>query len=73
MANNIRMSIDTSKPLTQEEADHRAMLDHAFKGKPVNPEVVERVRARAEKIREEMRKGGETNFTLDLLHESRDE
>jgi hypothetical protein len=67
------MSIDTRKPLTQEEADSQAVLEHAFKRKPVDPAVVKRIRDRAKVIREEMLKGGETNFTLDLLHESRDE
>ncbi len=67
------MSVEIRKPLTQEEADSQAVLEHAFKGKPVDPTVVERVRARAEIIRGEMLKGGETDFTLDLLHESRDE
>ena len=67
------MSIDTGKRLTQDEADSRAVLEHAFKGKPVDPTIVKRIRARAQTIREEMRKGGETDFALDLLHESRDE
>ena|GEM_PF-5196788 len=70
---NLNMSIDTCKPLTQEEADHRAMLEHAFKGSPLNPEVSRRVEEQAQKIQAEMKKKGETNFTLDLLHESRDE
>lgn len=67
------MSTDTRKPLTQEEADHRHMLDHAFKKTPLDPEVSKRVRERAEKVRERLRKGPETNIALDLLHESRDE
>ena len=67
------MSIDTPKVLTQEEADHRHMLDHAFKGTPLDPEVSKRVAQRAEKVQAEMRKKGQTNFALDLLHEARDE
>lgn len=67
------MSTDTRQALTQQEADSRAALEHAFKGKPVDPAVVKRIRARAETIREKMVEGGETDFTLDLLHESRDE
>jgi hypothetical protein len=67
------MSIDIRKRPTQESADARAILDHVFKGKPVDPEVSKRVRARAEKVREEMRKQGLTNFAVDLLRESRDE
>ena len=34
------MSIETRKSQTQEEADHHAMLEHAFKGKLVDPEIV---------------------------------
>lgn len=62
-----------NQPLTQEEADSRHMMEHAFKGKPLNPDVSKRVRERAEKIRERLRKGPKTNIVLDLLHESRDE
>ncbi|MBS0266315.1 MAG: hypothetical protein JSS02_30575 [Planctomycetes bacterium] len=62
-----------ARPLTPEEADSRAVLEHAFKGKPVDPAVVRRIRSRAQEIREEMLKGEETNFTLDLLDESRNE
>ena len=67
------MRIDTSRPLTQEEADSRAVLDHVFKTKRMDPAVVKRVRARAETVRKEMPKEEETDFTLDLLRESRDE
>ena len=70
---NLFMSTDTSKPPTQEAADARAVLDHAFKGKPVDPEVARRVHERAKTIREEMRKGPVTDFAIDILHESRDE
>ena len=70
MANNIRMSIDTTKPPTQEEADHRHMLDHAFKGKPLDPEVSKRVQARADAIRAKLPL---TNIAVDLIRELRDE
>ena len=67
------MSIDTTNPLTQEESDHRAMLDHAFKGKAVEPEIVQRVRARADRIREELRAKGVRINAVDLIRESRDD
>ena len=67
------MSIDIRKRPAQEAADAQAVLDHVFKGKPVDPEVSKRVRARAEKVREELRKKGVTDFAVDLLRESRDE
>src|SRR5258708_35926778 len=54
-SDNSIMSIDTRKPLTQEEADHQAMIDHAFKGMPVDPEVRKRVHERAERVREKLR------------------
>jgi len=59
--------------LTEEDADAQAVLAHAFRGKMLNPDVLKRVHARAEKVREEMRKRGTTNFAIDLLHESRNE
>ena len=56
-----------------DEADSRAVLGHVFKSKRIDSAVVKRVRARAETVRKEMPKEEETDFTLDLLRESRDE
>jgi hypothetical protein len=67
------MSIETTKAPTQEDSDHRAMLDHAFKGKAADPEVVQRVRQRADRIREELRAQGVRINAVDLIRESRDE
>jgi 2-phosphoglycerate kinase len=67
------MSTDIRKPPTEEAADSKAVLAHAFKGKPLDPEVAKRVHERAEEVREELRKKGVTNFTADLLRECRDE
>lgn len=67
------MSIDTRTPLTQEEADHRAMIDHVFKGKPVDADVSRRVRERADKLREALRAKGVTVNAVDLIRESREE
>ena len=64
------MSIDTQKPLTQEEADHRHMLDHAFRGQPLDPEVSQRVHARAEAVRAKLPL---TDIAVDLIRELRDE
>jgi hypothetical protein len=64
---------DIRKRQTQEAADTQALLDHVFKRKPVDPEVSKRVRARAEKVRQELRNKGVTDFAVDLLRESRDE
>ena len=67
------MSIDTQKPLTQEESDHRAMLDHAFRGKPADPEVLKRVRQRADRIREELHARGTRIEAVELIRDSRNE
>ncbi len=38
----------------QEQADHEAVLRHAFHGEPLDPEVARRVHERAAKITEEI-------------------
>lgn len=67
------MSTNTHLTPSLESADSQAVIEHAFKGKPLDPAVERRVHERAEKIREELRKKGVTNVTADLLRESRDE
>lgn len=67
------MSTDTRKPLTQEEADHRHVIEHAFKGKPLDPEVARRVHERAEKVREDMQARGVTVDAVELIRQSREE
>jgi hypothetical protein len=67
------MSIDTGKPLTLEQADHQVMIDHAFKGTPVDPEVRKRVHERAERVREKLRVQGTTDVAVDLIRAHRDE
>ena len=64
------MKTETRKPLTIEEADHRAMLDHAFKGAPLDPEVSRRVQERAEAVRAKLPL---PNIAVDLIRESREE
>ena len=70
---NCRMSIDSGKPLTLEEADHQVMIDHAFKGTPVDPEVRKRVHERADRVREKLRAKGMTDVAVDLIRAYRDE
>ena len=67
------MSIHTSTPLPQEEADHRAMLEHVFKGKPVDSEVSKRVRERADRNREDLRARGVAIDSVELIRQSREE
>jgi hypothetical protein len=64
------MSTETRKALTQEEADRQAVLEHAFKGAPLDPEVAKRVHERAQAIRARL---PVRNVGLDLLREIRDE
>ena len=63
------MSIETRQP-TQEEADNRAMLDHAFKGAALDPEVAKRVHERAQAVRAKLPL---TNVAVDLIREIREE
>ena len=64
------MSTDTRKRPTDEVADQRAVLDHAFHGKPLDPAVARRVHERAEAVRKLL---PETNIAVDLIRESRDD
>ena len=67
------MSTETRKPLTQKEADSRHMIEHAFKGKPLDPDVARRVHERADKLREEMRAAGVKIDAVELIRQSREE
>jgi hypothetical protein len=53
-------SMDTERDDTgtdpQALADHEAVLRHAFYGEPLDPEIARRVRERAEKVTEEIRR-----------------
>lgn len=60
-------------PLTRE-SDAQAIMDHYISGKPLDPAIAARVRARSEKITAEVyRKFGELNVAVDLLREGPDE
>ncbi len=67
------MSIELGKSLSQEAADAQAVIEHAFKRKPLDPEVSKRIHARADVIREELRQKETTNIAVDLIREARDE
>ena len=64
------MNTNSRTPPTEEVADQRAVLDHAFHGKPLDPEVAKRVHERAEAVRKLL---PETNIAVDLIRESRDD
>jgi hypothetical protein len=64
----------TTDTLTEQQADEEAVNEHVLTGKPLDPEVYRRVRARADKITAELRrKHGEMNIAADLIREVRDE
>jgi hypothetical protein len=67
-------AMKTTETITEQQADEEAVNEHVLTGKPLNPEVYRRVRARAEKITAELRrKYGDMNISADLIREARDE
>ena len=63
-----------SQSTTEQQADEEAVHEHVLTGKPLDPEVYRRVRARAEKITAELRRQyGEMDLSADLIREIRDE
>lgn len=64
----------TTETISEQQADEEAVNEHVLTGKPLDPEVCRRVRARAEKITGELRwKHGDMNISADLIREVRDE
>jgi hypothetical protein len=64
----------TTDTITQQQADEEAVNEHVLTGKPLDPEVCRRVRARAEKITAQLRrKHGSMDISADLIREVRDE
>jgi len=56
------------------QADHAAVMQHFLNGQPLDPGIAERVRVRAQRITDELRRlHGEMNIAVDLIRESRDE
>ncbi len=65
---------DTSTGAAQIQADEAAVAEHLLTGKPLDPEVYRRVRARAERITAELRQRyGDMNLAVDLIRDIRDE
>ena len=68
------MKTDEDSLISEETADRQAVMDRLITGKPLNPEVARRIRARAQKITDELRRQhGEMNIAVDLIREIRDE
>jgi hypothetical protein len=67
-------AVKTTDTITEQQADEEAVNEYVSTGKPLDPEVYRRVRARAEKITAELRwKNGDMNISTDLIREVRDE
>jgi hypothetical protein len=58
---------------TTENADLEEVCRAAAERRLVDPEVSRRVRARANAVREELRKRGRTDVAVSLIREARDE
>ena len=68
------MKTGTLSETDLEKADLKAVHEHVATGKELDPEVVARVHARAERITEELRKEyGVMNISADLIRATRDE
>jgi hypothetical protein len=60
--------------IAEQQADEETVNEHVLTGKPLDPEVFRRVRARAEKITAELRrKYGDVNLSAHLIREFCDE
>jgi len=58
---------------SDEDADARAVIEHAMTGKPLDPEIAHRIRARSERATESPRqRHGTLNIAVDLVREARD-
>ena len=56
------------------ESDAKAVMDSFIAGVPLDPEIARRVKARAEKIRDEtFRRHGYLDVAVDLVREGREE
>lgn len=65
---------NTSAGAAQIQADEAAVAEHLLTGKPLDPEIYRRVRARAEQITAELRQRyGDMNLAVDLIRDIRDE
>jgi hypothetical protein len=73
-AENAWMKTDEDSLTSEAAADAQAVIEHAMTGKPLDPEIADRVRARSEDATEELRrKCGTVNLAVDLIREVRDQ
>jgi len=65
---------NTSVDTAQIQDDEAAVTEHLLTGKPLDPEIYRRVRARAEQITAQLRQRyGDMNLAVDLIRNIRDE
>jgi hypothetical protein len=65
---------DTTASSAQVQADEAAVTAHLLTGKPLDPEIYRRIRARAEQVTARLRQHhGDMNLAVDLIREIRDE
>jgi len=65
---------ESSTDTAQVQTDEAAVTEHLLTGKPLDPEVYRRVRARAEQVTAQLRqRNGDMNFAIDLIRDIRDE
>lgn len=64
----------SSAGTAQIQADEAAVTEHLPTGKPLDPGVYRRVRARAEQVTAQLRqRHGDMNLAVDLIRDIRDE
>ena len=60
--------------VNQELADQEAVTERLLTGKPIDAAAYDRIKARARKITDDLRKKhGEMNLSVDLIRDVRDE
>jgi hypothetical protein len=65
---------DASADAAQIQADEAAVTEHLLTGRPLDPEIYRRVRARADQITAELRRRhGDMGLAVDLIRDIRDE
>jgi hypothetical protein len=50
------MSTDTNTERTEEQEEHQAVVDKILHGKPIPPPITQRIRAKAQRITDELRR-----------------
>jgi hypothetical protein len=74
MPQNAENVLMTTIEQTELDADTQAVIEHAMTGKPLDPEIAQRVRAEGEKARQEIfAKHGLVDIAVPAIRELRGE